>query len=726
MGLLLALLAMALPGSILPGQGSLLSPSALLAASDASAEAPSAASAAQSPSGSESAENRGGRNDFAHRLDENRFLEFAAVAPNIHSIKLVVDRKPDDGTPGPVVYFLNAQVYDLHLSFVRANKLVPKDQARNVQLEAWRSEERRFFMAQLARYDQPGGNSQVVFELFDEDTASAKLIAELYGVLKNSISFGPLQFKPNSLEQEARRAELKALNVPMLDNEALNANRLYQVVNPGLPAVGRLRVVTETDPTVVEGMTFNRDEIVLLQTIPNDITRVAGIITTRPTTPLSHVSLRARTWNIPNLMLREALNTVYKEGLEDAWVRLEVSADGLPKIRRATAEEVAQAEASRLASAPRFFIPGADLSVTELTDLFSLREEDVVRYGAKAANLGELASLTRELPAEDVEPVLESITGSWFTDTFGKKPFFKPRSNKRRAEVYLGKLHVPPGFGVPFAAYQAFLDYAPNANIKTEIEAALADPEFAKNPDVRREKLEGIQESIRGGTIPPEWAKRILDRIHQSLPDRRLFVRSSTNSEDLEGFNGAGLYETVGNVEGDQAVLLAIKRVWSSIYSFKAFEARSDFGIDHRAVYPGILIQEAVKPYAAGVLITKDVLNHKGGYRFYINANPGFGENTVNSGRGAPEQLYGNPATGEVQRISLSERGGDLMTDAEVRQLTFFSAIVERHFARRAGHFPYAQDIEWLVVDGRVSIVQSRPFLDPQSASAPAKTGTRP
>lgn len=675
-------------------------------------------------------ESTAGRNDFAHQLDETRFLEFATTAPNIHSIKLVVDRKPETGEAGPVVYFLNSQIYDLHINFIRQNKLVPKEQIRTIQLDSWRNEDRRFIMAQLARYDQPGGASQVVIELFDEDKASAKLIAELHGAISKAISFGPLQFKPNSLEQEARRSELKALNVPMLDNEALNANRLYQVVNAGQPAVGRLRLVTETDPSVVETMTFNRNEIVLLQTIPNDITRVAGIITTRPTTPLSHVSLRARTWNIPNVMLREALGVVYKNGLEDQWVLLEVTPEGLPHLRRATTEEVQKAEVKRQEAAPKFLIPRADLSTTTLQDLFSLREGDVVRYGAKAANLGELASLTRELPAEDLEPVLKATEGRWFTDTFGKQPLLKPHSNKRRAEVYLGRLHVPPGFGIPFSAWQAFLEYDANREISTLISSALIDPQFQQDPEYRRQKLDAIQEAIRSGTIPPEWSKRILDRIHQDLPDRRLFVRSSTNSEDLEGFNGAGLYETVGNVEGDDAILLAIKRVWSSIWSFKAYEARSDYGIDHRTVFPGVLVQEAVKPYAAGVLISKDVLNARGGYRFYINANPGFGENTVNSGRGAPEQLYGNPATGEVQRISLSERGGDLLTDTEVRQLVFFSAIIERHFGRLASRFPYPQDIEWLVVDGRVSIVQARPFLEAQTAqtepaAAPSPTKNR-
>lgn len=646
------------------------------------------------------------------------------MAPGVRAVKVVVDRRPADAPSGsPVVYFLNSRNYDLHITFIRQNRLVPKDQVRNIQLESWRSESRRFFFCQLARYEEAGRAPVAVVEIFDEDKAPARLVAELMTVVQGATQLKGLAFKPNSLVQEALRSELTALQIPMLPNDALAGNRLFQVVHAGRPATGRLRIVTETDPAAIEALVFNRNEIVLLQSIPNDITRVAGVITTRPTTPLSHVSLRARTWNIPNVMLKEALNIAYKEGLEEQWVRLEVTSEGIPRLRRATQSEVAEAEAARKVETPSFKIPPVDLSYREMPDLFTLQSSDVGRVGAKAANLGELASLTQVLAREDLEPVLKDIQGRWLADALGHLPRWLPRNPKRLAKTYLGKLHVPPGFAIPVVAWKDFLSHPANAQIQARIDALMADARFKQDAPYRKAQLEALQEQIRGGTIPPEWADRILARIRRDLPDRRLFIRSSTNCEDLEGFNGAGLYETVGNVEGDEAVLGAVKRVWASIWGFRAYEAREDFGIDHLSVYPGILVQEAVKPYAAGVLISKDILNAGGGYRFYLNANPGFGENTVNSGRGAPEQVYGNPATGQVQRISLSERGGDLLTDTEVQQLVFFSAVIERHFGRKAGRFPYPQDVEWLVVDGRISIVQTRPYLESAAAQAASSKG---
>lgn len=98
------------------------------------------------------------------RLDEVRFRDFAATAPGVRNIKFVYDRRPENSS-APRLYFLNSRVYELHINFIRQNKLVSKDQLKNVQLESWRQEDRRFFFAQLAWYEDLGGQSRYVLEL---------------------------------------------------------------------------------------------------------------------------------------------------------------------------------------------------------------------------------------------------------------------------------------------------------------------------------------------------------------------------------------------------------------------------------------------------------------------------------------------------------------------------------------------------------------------------------
>lgn len=61
---------------------------------------------------------------------------------------------------------------------------------------------------------------------------------------------------------------------------------------------------------------------------------------------------------------------------------------------------------------------------------------------------------------------------------------------------------------------------------------------------------------------------------------KRAYVRSSANVEDMEGMSGAGLYESVPNVDlGDADELgAAIAAVWASLYTQRAVLTRRAAG----------------------------------------------------------------------------------------------------------------------------------------------------
>ena len=52
----------------------------------------------------------------------------------------------------------------------------------------------------------------------------------------------------------------------------------------------------------------NPRDIVIYEALPNELPRVAGIISTVPQTPLSHVNLRAMQDGAPNAFIRGALH----------------------------------------------------------------------------------------------------------------------------------------------------------------------------------------------------------------------------------------------------------------------------------------------------------------------------------------------------------------------------------------------------------------------------------
>ncbi len=91
----------------------------------------------------------------------------------------------------------------------------------------------------------------------------------------------------------------------------------------------------------------NPRDIVLYETLPLELSRVAGIISTQPQTPLSHVNLRAKQDQIPNAFIRDALDNAEISSLVGLYVYYRVTENAF-ELREATKAEVdAHYDASR-------------------------------------------------------------------------------------------------------------------------------------------------------------------------------------------------------------------------------------------------------------------------------------------------------------------------------------------------------------------------------------------
>ena len=104
---------------------------------------------------------------------------------------------------------------------------------------------------------------------------------------------------------------------------------------------------------------------------------------------------------------------------------------------------------------------------------------------------------------------------------------------------------MKPGFGLSFAHYRRVVA-EPTA--QRLIENLLEKKDTLTPQQINRE-LQEIRISIREGTSDRAIAPTIdaiRDAIAQMPGVERIRLRSSTNSEDLPVFNGAGLYESTG------------------------------------------------------------------------------------------------------------------------------------------------------------------------------------
>ena len=200
-------------------------------------------------------------------------------------------------------------------------------------------------------------------------------------------------------------------------------------------------------------------------------------------------------------------------------------------------------------------------------------------------------------------------------------------------------------------------------------------------------------------------------------------MRSSSNSEDLPNFSGAGLYTTVPNVKGDQELIDAIRTVWASLWNFEAYEARERAVIDHSKIFMAVLIQEGINSESSGVMITADPFDKDNKGAIYISAKRGLGIKVV-EGKKVAEQIIFRERGNAVQVLTRSdedslltfdEKGGVkeiaitgervVLTDDVIRRLVAAATAIKRVFGSRD------QDIEWAYMKGQIYIVQSRPFI---------------
>ena len=108
--------------------------------------------------------------------------------------------------------------------------------------------------------------------------------------------------------------------IPLLFDEHVYGRTSFKVLHSGT-SYGLLRNMTPDERP-------RPRDIVIYETLPNNLPLVAGIITTAPQSPFSHVNLRAVQNDIPNAYLRDILEYPHVLDLLGRYVRFEVLGGG--------------------------------------------------------------------------------------------------------------------------------------------------------------------------------------------------------------------------------------------------------------------------------------------------------------------------------------------------------------------------------------------------------------
>ena len=565
-------------------------------------------------------------------------------------------------TDRPGIYFMNTEKYYAHALFLDAfdlNGVISGEIVYDPELVASDGNRGAYYYWVL-----------ITGDFYSLAVRSYTLLAVNMPLLDDNLAY----YVPHDLRQylQSPLALLRESRINLVFDEDIFPETRYLALNPG-EGYGRLQVMEPDERP-------HPRDVVIYEALPNELPRVAGIVSTVPQTPLSHVNLRAIQDGIPNAFIRDALGDGDITALLGSYVRYTVTEEGW-ELSAATPEEVdAHYEASRPSHTQT---PQRDLSVTGITPLSEIGFEDWRTFGVKAANVAVLRTLGF------------------------------PEGT------------VPDGFAIPFYFYDEFMKAH---GFYTRINTMLADEDFQTDFEDQDDRLDDLRDDIKDAETP-QWIITALTAMHATYPaGQSLRYRSSSNNEDLPGFNGAGLYDSKTQhpeETEEDGIDKSFKQVLASLWTFRAFTEREFHRIDHLAAAMGVLVHPNYSDELAnGVAVSFDPIYGTDGF-YYVNTQVGEDLVTNPDAHSVPEELLLRRSGGYtiLGTSNLVEPGELLMSADQLRQLRQHLEVIHDHFKglyNPAAGDPFAMEIEFKITSENIlAIKQARLWVFEDASASP-------
>ena len=270
---------------------------------------------------------------------------------------------------------------------------------------------------------------------------------------------------------------------------------------------------------------------------------------------------------------------------------------------------------------------------------------------------------------------MEVSTVSEFKYTLPLREISREKANEVGTKAFhLGELihagfPVPDGFVVTVKAFEHFLSIN-NIVIGSQQEKVISTP------------------------IPGDICDEIY-HILTSIGDIPLAIRSSGIAEDLPGASFAGLYETLLDVRGPNAVIEAIRKCWASVFSARVLNYHASQALT-KVPQMAVIVQYLINADAAGVMFTANPVTGNRS-EVVINAVKGLGERLVSGLVSADEW-------------SVKDKAAVCLHSTE-NAITTKNAIQLANMARKIEqYYTVPQDIEWAISQNEIFILQTRPI----------------
>ena len=476
------------------------------------------------------------------------------------------------------LYYFNSIKSKLHYDFVVNHLSYPNDLEEFNRENYSANESERDFL--LGNINHIKGKDKWIFELAASDHMPIKSIEFLYSeIVKSSFIGKKLKFYLNN-QEKIEAFEKNSFKIPCIKSDYIFNELEYQEVSHGT-TVGILKYYKLKE---LDSILPKKEEIIFLDGTPYILPNVKGIIVTELQTPLSHLVILGKNRKIPIMAYKKALTDSKLKNLINEKVELKILVDTF--YIHKTNRNISQKNIINIIKLK------ADFTVKELVDLTNSTQNNIACVGAKAQNLAYLIAISKEEK-------------------------FKTPEN---------------AFAIPFYYYKEHVKNEKINNLIVDLSKMNKD-----SVELINVQLKKIRSEIKKIPINQELINSVTERVSNQSNFKNFRFRSSTNAEDIDGFNGAGLYESKSGILGDTIKTFekAIKQVWASVWNESSYWERELFGIDQNSIAMGVLVHRAFPDETVnGVIITKNI------HRIDI---PGI---TVNVQKG--ENSVVKPAKGEI------------------------------------------------------------------------------
>lgn len=641
-------------------------------------------------------------------------------------------------TDTPEVHFMNTKAYPIHYDFA---EIILHD-TRTVfefESETYFTTEKNTVAGTLAYYASV--DSMIALTFFPTDYITPEQVATVYKLIEERMLFlspgaskNCLFYMPAGANAEEAAAgyaaEFNAANIPVYTHAQLFGDIPFLIMNTGT-AYGTLRKLTaaELDTAIVSS-----HDILILETLPAEIPLVAATISKDAQTPLSHVNLAAKARKTPNIAFNGNDLPDSLLALCGKLVKLDVKSNSYT-VGETTLEE---AQEFWNKNAREQISLTYDLSDSGFIDFADLDFNSAKSVGVKAANLAELHKLLPDNSPDgfavpfyhyshfmDYAQVTGELCERSFDDcgTEGRSSEICTQVKSACAGALQQALDAESKAAEPVGEPAEPAEASGTTSLRSYIAFLVNREDFAADTRLREAMLDNIRYMFKHIPVEKSFGDALDAKVRELYGEAGVRLRSSTNSEDLSDFNGAGLYKSVKATTREKDLPSdEIRKVWASVWSFKVFEERSLWNIDHFSVQMAVAVHESYPDEVAnGVIITQNLADYSVA-GFYANIQVGETSITNPEGGELPEIISiipSPPPQRGVQSVLLQHStlcpDSLILNSGEIYALYRTVKLLQDHFASlyKKNADALALDIEFKVMGEERKLVfkQVRPYI---------------